>query len=240
MNLHLWVTAAFFGTACASGPPRVAAEPSEGALGRGVGAPGSLPPGNDTLRLVAGLDSKRDVGACELARILDGGAGVFRVGRMTSRVEPGTQPGASGVFTYVELDLLEPWGEGTSERVVARVHGGELPSGETSTSSVAISRGEVLGILLYGPRPENLGYPQMDSLGVFRPNGMGGYTNGQLFVEVRLSLSEIGALLSANADGVCRREVLPSPRRPPQAPVEVGPIRPPLEEAVIHPEGGVR
>lgn len=233
MRIGKWVMVLLFGCACTAGPPR-ASQSSDSLSTARLNGPVELPSGHETQRLVAGMDSKRPVGACELLRILDGGGGIFRVARMTTRVEVDSDSNAAGTFTYVELILVESWVGGTPEKVIARVDGGELPDGEISSSSVSMSRGDVLGILLYAPRPKNLGYYQLDSLGVFRPNDRNGYSNGQLFVGERLSLSDVWNVLRANADGICRQDILPPTARPSQPPADRRPTSPPRENAEIH------
>jgi hypothetical protein len=159
---------------------------------------------------ISGLHgSQRLVGICELTRILTGPAGAYRVVRMTGVTEPIPElGGALGAFTYVELDLAEAWSDDAPQSAIARISGG--PTADPAITAgwrVTLSVGELLGLVLQAPTPENKGYYGIHNLGVFQSNPRtGGMSNGQLFTETTMPLSALGPIVRravASRRGAC-------------------------------------
>ena len=139
---------------------------------------------------------------CNLVRLsMFETGGLYRVKKLRGEYEEDLwEPGSMAPFTYVDLELIEPWFNSTGN-VTARISGGRVPSGSIALWRVSLALGEVVGLLLVDRVPENRGYFGMHPLGTFKRVG-DGFTNGQLLRDAAVSENELGRIIAAiaNAD----------------------------------------
>ncbi len=129
------------------------------------------------------------VNLCRLVRWMDGPAGIFRVEHLIGVTEDAVgRPGEYEMVTYVELTLIEDWGIANPANPVVR-----LPA----FGLVELDQGELVGLLLEVPTVDNRNFYHLDSLGVFRRQTHGGFSNGQLFIAGARSAQKIGELVRA-------------------------------------------
>jgi hypothetical protein len=150
----------------------------------------------------------RPVALCELVGMFKGGAGLYQVEALHGATEL-TAEGVPDAFTYVQLRLVTSWGNGAPQAPIARIGGGPLPNGITKGWEVALTQGEIVGLLLEAPTKENGNYYHLHQLGVFREQD-GGYTNGQLFTENKATRDRLGQLVS----GLVGRQDCPFDEKP--------------------------
>jgi hypothetical protein len=158
----------------------------------------------ELMEITAGSHSDYElVSLCRLVRTPDwDGMGLYTVtGLINYTEERSSRAGARGAYTYVELELLDPWYK-AQKRVVARIPGGRSPSGEgTIMWFIGLKVGEQVGLLLGDARADNRGYYDIRELGLFRERQDGGYTNGQLFTQRHVDADELGRLVKGLAGG---------------------------------------
>lgn len=171
--------------------------------------------GTDYLRIPGrSLAAMAQFSLCKLARHpMFGSAGAYRVERLTGVTEEDLwNPGTVSGFTYVELALVQGWHK-AEKKTVVRILGGPFPNGRTGGWRVDLSVGEVVGLLLLAPVPNNRGYAGIHELGVFKKRPDGGFSNGQLFTTKRADLVELGKHVSAFSgraiEDACPSDVLP-------------------------------
>jgi hypothetical protein len=77
---------------------------------------------------------------------------------------------------------------------------------------ISLKVGEVVGLLVVPAIPENRGFLGIDSLGLFREQPGGGYSNGQIFTKQQVALDTIGHTIQSLVPlgaGCARMDVLP-------------------------------
>lgn len=170
----------------------------------------------------------RPLSLCELLKFFTAGAGAYRVKSLTGYTEELLDhPGNFDGFTYVELELVADWSGASPSNPVLRIAGGPKTPDITRRWTVSLTVGEVVGLLVVPASPANRGFPGIDSLGLFREEPGGGYSNGQLFTKQPAALDTIGHtiqnLVPLGAE-CAQSDVLPDLDGPPSdAPGPLGP-----------------
>lgn len=133
--------------------------------------------------------SQRLLSLCEVAAMLDGAAGVYHVNSLT-----GVTEADDAAATYVDLSLMEDWTGDAPKSIIARISGGPTADPKiTALWRVSLAKGEDVGLVLGASSPRNKGYPTIHNLGVFRAKPGKGASNGQLFTNTNIPLTEVGA-----------------------------------------------
>ncbi|HEX5660134.1 MAG TPA: hypothetical protein VFX59_23220 [Polyangiales bacterium] len=140
--------------------------------------------------------SMRPARLCELVKYFNGGAGLYKVERMTARKE--SKDNVTRTYSYVQLTRVEAWTPDAPTTTVARIIGGANDDGSITTADVELHTSEVIGVLLLPATAENNGYPRLHTLGVFRSRA-GNFSNGQLFTSDAKSTKEVGQLVAGLA-----------------------------------------
>lgn len=156
--------------------------------------------------------SYKPIGFCDLVNRFEGSKGLFRVVELKGATEESmATAGSIEGFTYVTLETLAVWDGNIPDTVVARIEGGPVGGGSTMNWFVSLDKDEEVGIFFVEPTEENLGYPNLDGLGVFRESSTG-YSNGQLFVDEDVGAAELGKMVTAivQADGECVYDATPT------------------------------
>ena len=173
--------AALLGAACTSAPDELPSSVATTARNLASDSAGSGSVEYKTL-VQADIDS-RSVGLCELSRFYTAGSGVYRVSRMigvTEQVPDGAKGSRSG-YTYVDLQLQEPWTQNAPVSPQVRVSGG--PSAKPDVTmlwSVALTLDEQVAVMLEDKLDSNAGYLGLRTLALFHLDESGHFTNGQL------------------------------------------------------------
>jgi len=138
--------------------------------------------------------SMRPVSLCELVKGLAGPSGVYRVVALQGAAEVRSD-GVPDPHTYVALDQISTWTPTAPKSAIARIPGGPLPNKNRKSWLVGLKVGEVVGVHLYKYKG-NLGYYGLHPLGVWRENGAGFVTNGQLSTKTKRTFTQIGQLVA--------------------------------------------
>src|SRR5262245_12417937 len=172
--------------------------------------------------------SQKPITLCQVARMLSGPGGVYRIDQLIGVTENGLgeHSGEVGGVTYVSMTLLEDWGQGAPTNPTARINGGPVDDkGTVQAWFVSLRQGDVVGLLLGPPTAANKGFYSIHNLGVFAQSSSGGVSNGQLFTRSRRALSEVGAYvrrIRAGGPDACAADVEPDAEIV-HAPVKGGP-----------------
>ena len=180
-------------SACAGEPPD-----DEDAPARDRGACGDQ--GDDTSTRPRSSATTALVNLCPLVRLpmFDAG-GLYRVASVEAEYEEDpSSPGSKAPFTYVELELLEPWFNANTD-ATARIRGGPTPCGTIALPRVSLIVGETVGALLLAPTPENRGHYGLHPLGIFKRTASTGFTNGQLVIDDTTE-ADLGQMITAIAE----------------------------------------
>jgi hypothetical protein len=121
---------------------------------------------------------------CVLASTHRGGAGTYTVEEIygVPNEESSSFPGP---WTYIKLLLVSPWVEGAPSAPIVRLKGGPRADGTSVASAVDLKLGETVGLVMYEATPENMGFPSLCPLGVFRQTKSGEWSNGQVTVDAQ-------------------------------------------------------